>query len=78
MLTGLLLHRLAAKRKGKGKERKRDLGGKIKMGIRIVIVLQGIRYIPRAKKIIYCVVQSTNMMMKANCSSMPPLTEVPK
>lgn len=50
MLTGPLLHRLAAKRKGKGKERKRDLGGKVKMGIRIVIVLQGIRYIPRAKK----------------------------
>lgn len=49
MLTGLLLHRLAAKRKGKGKERKRDLGGKVKMGIRIVIV-QGVRYIPRAKK----------------------------
>lgn len=73
MLTGPLLHRLAAKRKGKG-----DLGGKVKMGIRIVIV-RGIRYIPRAKKnIIYCVVQSTNMMMKANCSSMPPLTEVPK
>lgn len=50
MLTGPLLHRLAAKRKGKGKERKRDLRGKVKMGIRIVIVLQGIRYIPRAKK----------------------------
>lgn len=50
MLTGPLLHRLAAKRKGKGKERKRDLGGKVKMGIRIVIVLHGIRYIPRAKK----------------------------
>lgn len=46
MLTGPLLHRLAAKRKGK---RKGDLGGKVKMGIRIVIV-QGVRYIPRAKK----------------------------
>lgn len=51
MLTGPLLHRLAAKRKGKEKEKekKRYLGGKVKMGIRIVIV-QGIRYIPRAKK----------------------------
>lgn len=47
MLTGPLLHRLAAKRKRK---RKGDLGGKVKMGIRIVIVLQGIRYVPRAKK----------------------------
>lgn len=49
MLTGPLLHRLAAKRKGKEKE----IWGektKVKMGIRIVIVLQGIRYIPRAKK----------------------------
>lgn len=54
MLTGPLLHRLAAKRKGKGKEKekKRDLGGKVKMGIRIVIV-QGVRYIPRAKKKYY-------------------------
>lgn len=57
MLTGPLLHRLAAKRKGK---RKGDLGGEVEMGIRIVIV-QGVRYIPRAKKnIIYCVVQSTD------------------
>lgn len=46
MLTGPLLHRLAAKRKGKEKE---IWGGKVKMGIRIVIV-QGVRYIPRAKK----------------------------
>lgn len=51
MLTGPLLHRLAAKRKGK---RKGDLGGKVKMGIRIVIV-QGVRYIPRAKKILFIV-----------------------
>lgn len=52
MLTGPLLHRLAAKRKG---TRKGDLGGKVKMGIRIVIV-RGIRYIPRAKKyyLLYC------------------------
>lgn len=49
MLTGPLLHRLAAKRKGKEKE---IWGGKVKMGIRIVIV-QGVRYIPRAKKNYY-------------------------
>lgn len=47
MLTGPLLHRLAAKKKEK--KRKGDLGGKVKMGIRIAVV-QGVKYIPRAKK----------------------------